>query len=85
MIRVNSGKGTVGRLIQDTSIAENLSQSILNIKKSSKGLNENMQAAKHNFLLRGFFKKKAKADQKTKDSIESIKEKEQKAIDKKKK
>ena len=85
MIRVNSGKGTIGRLIQDSTIAENLSATIVNIKKSSKGLDENMQAAKHNFLLKGFFKKKAKATQKTKDSIESIKAKEQKIKDKKKK
>ena len=85
MIKVNSGKGTIGRLIQDSSIAENLSQTMMNIKKSSKGLDENMQAAKHNFLLKGFFNKKAKAAQKTKDSIESIKVKEQKLKDKKKK
>jgi phospholipid/cholesterol/gamma-HCH transport system substrate-binding protein len=85
MIKVNSGKGTIGRLIQDSSIAENLSQTMVNIKKSSKGLDENMQAAKHNFLLRGFFNKKAKAAQKTKDSIAAIKAKEQKVIDKKKK
>jgi phospholipid/cholesterol/gamma-HCH transport system substrate-binding protein len=92
MIKVNSGKGTIGRLIQDSSIAENLSQTMVNIKKSSKGLNENMNAAKHNFLLRGYFNKKAKAEQKTKDSIASLKakeqkvlEKEQKAIDKKNK
>jgi phospholipid/cholesterol/gamma-HCH transport system substrate-binding protein len=57
----------------------------VNIKKSSKGLDENMQAAKHNFLLKGFFNKKAKAAQKTKDSIAAIKAKEQKVIDKKKK
>ena len=82
MIKVNSGKGTIGRLIQDSSIAENLSQTMVNIKKSSKGLDENMQAAKHNFLLRGFFNKKAKAAQKKKDSIESVKAKEQKAIEK---
>jgi len=82
MIKVNSGKGTIGRLIQDTAIAENLSQTMVNIKKSSKGLDENMQAAKHNFLLRGFFNKKAKAAQKKKDSIESVKAKEQKAIEK---
>ena len=82
MTRVNSGKGTIGRLIQDTSIAENLSRTILNIRKGSKGLDENMQAAKHNFLLRGFFKKKAKAAEKTKDSIESVKAKEQKILDK---
>ncbi len=85
MIKVNSGKGTIGRLIQDSSIAENLSQTMVNIKKSSKGLDENMQAAKHNFLLKGFFNKKAKAAQKTKDSIEAVKVKEQKMKDKKKK
>jgi len=85
MIKVNSGKGTIGRLIQDSTIAENLSATIVNIKKSSKGLDENMQAAKHNFLLKGFFKKKAKAEAKTKDSIASIKAKEQKIKDKKKK
>jgi phospholipid/cholesterol/gamma-HCH transport system substrate-binding protein len=82
MMKVNSGKGTIGRLIQDTAIAANLSETMLNIKKSSKGLDENMQAAKHNFLLKGFFNKKAKAAQKTKDSIESVKAKEQKVIDK---
>jgi phospholipid/cholesterol/gamma-HCH transport system substrate-binding protein len=82
MIKVNSGKGTIGRLIQDTAIAENLSQTMLNIKKSSKGLDENMQAAKHNFLLKGFFNKKAKAEQATKDSLGKIKAKEQKKIDK---
>jgi phospholipid/cholesterol/gamma-HCH transport system substrate-binding protein len=85
MVKVNGGKGTIGRLIQDTAIAENLSQTMMNIKKSSKGLDENMQAAKHNFLLKGFFNKKAKAVQKTKDSIAAIKAKEQKVIDKKKK
>lgn len=82
MIKVNSGQGTIGRLIQDTAIAENLSRTILNIRKSSKGLDENMQAAKHNFLLKGFFNKKAKTAQKTKDSLESVKAKEQKIIDK---
>jgi phospholipid/cholesterol/gamma-HCH transport system substrate-binding protein len=85
MIKVNSGEGTIGRLIQDSSIAENLSQTMVNIKKSSKGLDENMQAAKHNFLLKGFFNKKAKAEQKKKDSIAAIKAKELKIKDKKKK
>ncbi len=85
MMKVNSGEGTIGRLIQDTTIAENLSQTIVNIKRSSKGLDENMNAAKNNFLLKGYFNKKAKAEKKTKDSLESIKVKEQKVIDKKKK
>lgn len=64
MVKINSGKGTLGRLIQDPGIAENLSQSMINIKESSKGLNENMKAAKDNFLLRGYYKRKEKAAQK---------------------
>jgi len=61
MIKINGGNGTLGKLIQDTTIAENLNQTIVNLKKSSKGLGENMEAAKHNFLFRGYFKKKEKA------------------------
>ena len=61
MTKINGGNGTLGRLIQDTTIAENLNQTIVNLKKSSKGLNENMNAAKHNFLFRGYFKKQEKA------------------------
>jgi phospholipid/cholesterol/gamma-HCH transport system substrate-binding protein len=61
MVNVNSGNGTLGRLIQDSVIAENLSQTIINLKSSTKGLDENMEAAKHNFLLKGYFNKKEKA------------------------
>ena len=51
----------------DSTIAQNFNQTMVNLKKSSKGLNENMNAAKDNFLLRGYFKKKAKAAEKAKD------------------
>jgi phospholipid/cholesterol/gamma-HCH transport system substrate-binding protein len=85
MAKVNSGQGTIGRLIQDSTIAENFSQTMVNIRNSSKGLNENMNAAKHNFLLKGYFNKKAKVEEKTKDSIAKIKEKERKSLDKKNK
>jgi len=61
MTKINNGDGTLGRLIQDTTIARNIDQTIINLKKSSKGLDENMQAVKHNFLLKGFFNKKARA------------------------
>jgi len=73
MFKVNSGNGTLGRLIQDTTIANNLSQTMINIKRSSKGLDENMNAAKENFLLRGYFRRQA----------EAAEEKKQEAADKK--
>lgn len=71
MININHGEGTLGRLIQDTTIAENINKTIINLKKSSKGLDQNMEAAKSNFLLRGFFKKKAREAAKAKDSIKT--------------
>ena len=46
MIKVNSGTGTLGRLIRDSTIAGNLNQTMVNLKNSSKGLDENMNAAK---------------------------------------
>ena len=85
MIKVNSGRGTLGRFIQDSTIAENINQTIVNLKKSSKGLDENMNAAKENFLFRGYYKRKEKAAEKVKiDSAEKKIEK-QKGIDKKNK
>lgn len=67
VIKINKGEGTLGRLIQDKGMAENIDATLLNLKKSTKGLNENMEAAKHNFLLRGYFKKKEKAAAKAKE------------------
>lgn len=62
MTKINSGEGTLGRLIQDTTLATNLDVTVVNLKESSVGLNENMEALKHNFLFRGYFKKKAKEE-----------------------
>lgn len=60
MVKLNSGSGTFGRLLNDTTTSGNIDETILNLKNSSKSLDENMEALKHNFLLRGYFKKKAK-------------------------
>ena len=83
--KINNGNGTLWKLIQDSTMANNISQTIVSLRRSSKGLDENMDAAKHNFLLRGFFKDKEKAAQKVKnDSLEKI-AKEQKAVQKEEK
>ncbi|MCF8371556.1 MAG: MlaD family protein [Bacteroidales bacterium] len=71
MVKLNNGQGTLGRLISDSTVADNLDETILNLKKSSKGLNENMNAAKENFLLRGYFRRKAEqAEEKKEDAGE---------------
>jgi len=78
MIKVNDETGTLTTLIQDTTIATNLSQTVENLNSSSKALNENMEALKHNFFFRGYYKKKAKADATLKEKEETKKSDEQK-------
>ncbi len=70
MVKINSGQGTLGMLIQDSTTSEHLTETIINLKESSQGLNENMEALKHNFLFRGYFRRRAKAEEKLKKDTE---------------
>jgi phospholipid/cholesterol/gamma-HCH transport system substrate-binding protein len=80
LYKINSGKGTFGMLINDSTMATNINTTIHNLKSSSKGLNENMEAAKHNIFFRGYFKKKQKEreEQKAKEEQEKPKKAEEK-------
>jgi phospholipid/cholesterol/gamma-HCH transport system substrate-binding protein len=76
MTKINKGDGTLGRLIQDKTMAENLNKTMVNLKESSKGLDENMKAAKSNFLFKGYFDRKAKeAKDKKEAKLKADKEK----------
>jgi phospholipid/cholesterol/gamma-HCH transport system substrate-binding protein len=66
--RIKSGKGALGKLLHDTTLSSNISSTVRNLKSGSKKLDENMEAAQHNFLLRGFFKKKERDRKKKEDS-----------------
>lgn len=68
MLRINSGEGTLGMLIQDTVIAGNLNETIVNLKQSSQGLDENMEALKHNFFFRRYYRLKAEEEAKVRES-----------------
>lgn len=74
MMNINKGKGLIGMLIQDTTIANNINQTIVNLKASTKSLDENMDAVKSSWLLRGSFKRQArKAEQEKQDSLDQNK------------
>jgi phospholipid/cholesterol/gamma-HCH transport system substrate-binding protein len=53
--KIDEGKGTVGELINDKTIYQK-------VNAGATALNENMEALKHNFLLRGFFKNRGYED-----------------------
>jgi phospholipid/cholesterol/gamma-HCH transport system substrate-binding protein len=62
MTQINSGEGTIGKLIQDTTMAYNLNETLINLSSSSKGLDETIEGLKHTFLLRRYFRKKAERE-----------------------
>ena len=53
--KINGGQGTVGALINDKTIYTKAAASVT-------ALDEDMEALKHNFLLRGFFNKRGYVD-----------------------
>jgi len=58
----------VGALMGDGAAGGDLKQTIENLNRGTELLNEDLEAAQHNFLLRGFFKKRDKeAAQKARD------------------
>jgi phospholipid/cholesterol/gamma-HCH transport system substrate-binding protein len=74
--KINSGHGTIGRLLNDDKVANDLEgtvkqarSTIATVHSTSSTLNEDLEAAQHNFFLKGFFKKKKKLEKARQDSI----------------
>lgn len=57
LTNVKQGEGTLGVLLTDTLMIPKLNQSLDNIEEGTHRFNENMEAMKHNFLFRKYFKK----------------------------
>ena len=73
--KIDSGQGTVGALVNDKELYSNLEQTTGTLRstmlKAQAGVTdfqENMEALKHNFLLRGYFKKRGYEDSKDLDA-----------------
>lgn len=59
--KVKNGEGAINYLATDPEFAQNLDSTMTNIKNGAANFNENMEALKHNFLLRKYFKRQEAA------------------------
>ena len=60
--KLNQKDNAVGVLLSDSETAASLKTTLKNLETGSKKLDEDLEALQHNFLLRRFFKKKAKTN-----------------------
>lgn len=72
---INHGNGAISKLIKDDKFANSINNTMNNLEAGSKSMSENMEAAKSNILLRGFFKKKKKKEEEALKEQEKLKEK----------
>jgi phospholipid/cholesterol/gamma-HCH transport system substrate-binding protein len=59
----NNSKGTINFLATDTTFVNNLDKTMHNLELGTAKFNENMEALKHNFFFRRYFKKQARQKQ----------------------
>lgn len=90
--KINNGKGSIGRLLNNDKMAKDMESTvsqaqsaIKTVHKTSATLNEDLTAAQHNFLLKGFFNKKKKAKEDSIKNIQKQAEKDQKEAQKQQK
>jgi phospholipid/cholesterol/gamma-HCH transport system substrate-binding protein len=66
ILNVKDGKGAINYLSNDPKLVKNIDSTMTNINQASSRLNENLEALKHNFFFKGYFKKQEKAKEKAK-------------------
>ena len=66
---LNNKNAPLGMLLNDEKSAANIKVILKNLQSSSQKLDEDLEALQHNFLLRGFFRKKARNEKANVDVI----------------
>jgi len=78
-IKMNNNKGALSKLMSDEKLGNKIDSTITNLQSGTKGLSENMEAAKKNIFFRGYFKSKKKAEDKKKaDEKKKVEERKKK-------
>ncbi|MFI0491182.1 MAG: MCE family protein, partial [Flavobacterium sp.] len=67
--KMNNGNGVLSKLVSDKKLGVKLDSTMTNLESGTKRLNETIEAAKHNFLLRGYFNNKKKEEAKKREEL----------------
>ena len=62
--KLKNGQGTIGVLLNDTSLIHNLNTSVKSINKGAGTFNEDMEALKHSWPFKKYFRKQNKIKKK---------------------
>ncbi|SEL60063.1 phospholipid/cholesterol/gamma-HCH transport system substrate-binding protein [Chitinophaga rupis] len=68
--KLNSSESPAGVLLNDDSAAHDLQLTLKNLANSTGKLDTNMEAVRHNFLLRGYFRRQEKQKKKEQKELE---------------
>jgi phospholipid/cholesterol/gamma-HCH transport system substrate-binding protein len=60
ILNIKDGKGAINYLSSNPELVQKIDSTMTNINEASAKLNQNMEALKHNFLFKGYFKKQEK-------------------------
>ncbi|ARV15823.1 MlaD family protein [Polaribacter sp. SA4-12] len=63
---INSSKGALNYIIKDTTMVNSLKSTLDNINQGTDKFDQNMEALKHNFFFRGYFRKLERQEKKIK-------------------
>jgi len=61
---IQSSQGTFNYILKDTALVNSLKSTLKNINEGTDKFNQNMEALKHNFLTRGYFRKLERQEEK---------------------
>jgi len=64
ILNIKDGKGSINYLSNNPDLVRKIDSTMTNLNAASIKLNEDLEAMKHNFLLRGYFKKQEKENKK---------------------
>jgi phospholipid/cholesterol/gamma-HCH transport system substrate-binding protein len=71
--KLSDNNNSIGMLLNDEQFTAQIKNTMGNLESSSEKLDENLEALQHNFLFRGYFRRKAREDQREASTGENIK------------